>query len=206
MRNITHAVSSYNTVSRRVSFLAAEYAQGPRLSPLVPPCGLGFPQPVGVVSELMERRDNFSEQQRETPGNTSEAPIAKTTEIHHRGLPANFLLAGSANPMHIDRHSHGLQSPMIRELLGLPQLQSVGTKVEHLLSTLLLPDGPLKTPADDLTWQCGRGDKRTRRGKIFKESYGNARRTKKRESERLRRKWELPPGTPVKDIPTMSIE
>ncbi|GJP82707.1 hypothetical protein CLOP_g12955 [Closterium sp. NIES-67] len=47
--------------------------------------------------------------------------------------------------------------------------------------------------------ECGRGDKRTRRGKIFKGSYGNARRDKKRENQRLREKWELPPGVSAED-------
>lgn len=44
-------------------------------------------------------------------------------------------------------------------------------------------------------WECGRGDKRTKKGKRFKGSFGNARATKKRRNKRLRDKWEY--TTPV---------
>ncbi|KAK9096062.1 hypothetical protein Sjap_021559 [Stephania japonica] len=43
---------------------------------------------------------------------------------------------------------------------------------------------------------CGRGDKRTKRGKIFKGSYGNARPKKKEKIARIKDKVEVPSSTP----------
>lgn len=43
---------------------------------------------------------------------------------------------------------------------------------------------------------CGRGDKKTKRGKRFKGSYGNARPKKKEKIERIKNKVEVPQSTP----------
>ncbi|KAJ9189656.1 hypothetical protein P3X46_000921 [Hevea brasiliensis] len=43
---------------------------------------------------------------------------------------------------------------------------------------------------------CGRGDKRTKRGKRFKGSYGNARPKKDKKIERIKDKVEVPRSTP----------
>ncbi|KAK7310595.1 hypothetical protein RJT34_08190 [Clitoria ternatea] len=43
---------------------------------------------------------------------------------------------------------------------------------------------------------CGRGDKKTKRGKIFKGSYGNARPKKEKKIERIKDKVEVPRSTP----------
>ncbi|KAL6963359.1 hypothetical protein U1Q18_003789 [Sarracenia purpurea var. burkii] len=43
---------------------------------------------------------------------------------------------------------------------------------------------------------CGRGDKRTKKGKIFKGSYGNARPKKKEKIQRIKDKVEVPRSTP----------
>ncbi|KAL2925121.1 30S ribosomal protein S31 mitochondrial [Bienertia sinuspersici] len=43
---------------------------------------------------------------------------------------------------------------------------------------------------------CGRGDKRTKRGKRFKGSYGNSRPKKKEMIERFKDKVEVPRSTP----------
>ncbi|CAM6084632.1 unnamed protein product [Calypogeia fissa] len=44
-------------------------------------------------------------------------------------------------------------------------------------------------------WQlCGRGDKRTKKGKRFKGSFGNCRHRKNWDTQRLREKWEIPFG------------
>ncbi|XVF67824.1 hypothetical protein PTKIN_Ptkin10aG0152500 [Pterospermum kingtungense] len=43
---------------------------------------------------------------------------------------------------------------------------------------------------------CGRGDKRTKRGKRFKGSYGNARPKKEKKIERIKDKVEVPRSTP----------
>ncbi|CAA3024125.1 30S ribosomal S31, mitochondrial [Olea europaea subsp. europaea] len=48
---------------------------------------------------------------------------------------------------------------------------------------------------------CGRGDKKTRRGKIFKGSYGNARPKKEKKIERIKDKIEVP-SFPMK-IPSL---
>lgn len=43
---------------------------------------------------------------------------------------------------------------------------------------------------------CGRGDKRTKKGKRFKGSYGNARPKKEKKIERVKDKVEVPRSTP----------
>ncbi|KAL3843404.1 hypothetical protein ACJIZ3_000807 [Penstemon smallii] len=43
---------------------------------------------------------------------------------------------------------------------------------------------------------CGRGDKRTKRGKRFKGSYGNSRPKKEKKIERIKDKVEVPRSTP----------
>jgi len=43
---------------------------------------------------------------------------------------------------------------------------------------------------------CGRGDKKTKRGKIFKGTYGNARPKKEKKIERIKDKVEVPRSTP----------
>ncbi|EXB43291.1 hypothetical protein L484_004480 [Morus notabilis] len=43
---------------------------------------------------------------------------------------------------------------------------------------------------------CGRGDKRTKRGKRFKGSYGNCRPKKEKKIERIKDKVEVPRSTP----------
>ncbi|OAY37187.1 30S ribosomal protein S31, mitochondrial [Manihot esculenta] len=43
---------------------------------------------------------------------------------------------------------------------------------------------------------CGRGDKRTKRGKRFKGSYGNSRPKKDKKIERIKDKVEVPRSTP----------
>ncbi|KAL9238260.1 hypothetical protein vseg_012706 [Gypsophila vaccaria] len=43
---------------------------------------------------------------------------------------------------------------------------------------------------------CGRGDKRTKRGKRFKGSFGNSRPKKKEMIQRLKEKLEVPTSTP----------
>ncbi|XP_077246206.1 30S ribosomal protein S31 [Tasmannia lanceolata] len=43
---------------------------------------------------------------------------------------------------------------------------------------------------------CGRGDKRTKRGKRFKGSYGNSRPKREKKIERIKDKVEVPRSTP----------
>lgn len=43
---------------------------------------------------------------------------------------------------------------------------------------------------------CGRGDKRTQKGKRFKGSYGNSRPKKEKKIERIKDKVEVPRSTP----------
>ncbi|OWM80335.1 30S ribosomal protein S31, mitochondrial [Punica granatum] len=43
---------------------------------------------------------------------------------------------------------------------------------------------------------CGRGDKRTKKGKRFKGSYGNARPKKEKKIERIKDRVEVPRSTP----------
>ncbi|XP_066382376.1 small ribosomal subunit protein bTHXm [Miscanthus floridulus] len=43
---------------------------------------------------------------------------------------------------------------------------------------------------------CGRGDKKTKRGKRFKGSYGNARPKREKKIERIKDRVEVPRSTP----------
>ncbi|CAN0890465.1 30S ribosomal protein S31, mitochondrial [Linum grandiflorum] len=43
---------------------------------------------------------------------------------------------------------------------------------------------------------CGRGDKKTKKGKIFKGTYGNSRPKKEKQIERIKDKNEVPRSTP----------
>lgn len=43
---------------------------------------------------------------------------------------------------------------------------------------------------------CGRGDKKTKKGKIFKGSYGNSRPKKEKKIQRIKDKIEVPSSTP----------
>ncbi|XP_042978615.1 30S ribosomal protein S31, mitochondrial [Carya illinoinensis] len=43
---------------------------------------------------------------------------------------------------------------------------------------------------------CGRGDKKTKKGKRFKGSYGNSRPKKEKKIERIKDKVEVPRSTP----------
>lgn len=43
---------------------------------------------------------------------------------------------------------------------------------------------------------CGRGDKKTKKGKRFKGSYGNCRPKKEKKIERIKDKIEVPRSTP----------
>ncbi|EEF49504.1 30S ribosomal protein S31, mitochondrial [Ricinus communis] len=50
--------------------------------------------------------------------------------------------------------------------------------------------------AEEAPVVCGRGDKRTKKGKRFKGSYGNSRPKKEKMIERIKDKVEVPRSTP----------
>ncbi|XP_071717519.1 small ribosomal subunit protein bTHXm [Rutidosis leptorrhynchoides] len=54
----------------------------------------------------------------------------------------------------------------------------------------------VSTPAAPETILCGRGDKRTKKGKLFKGSYGNSRPKKDKKIQRIKDKLEVPRSTP----------
>ncbi|KAI3905260.1 hypothetical protein MKW92_040013 [Papaver armeniacum] len=43
---------------------------------------------------------------------------------------------------------------------------------------------------------CGRGDKRTKKGKIFNGTFGNSRPKKEKQIERIKERVEVPTSTP----------
>ncbi|KAJ1386321.1 30S ribosomal protein [Sesbania bispinosa] len=59
---------------------------------------------------------------------------------------------------------------------------------------LLTAERPSLTAASPIL--CGRGDKKTKKGKRFKGSYGNARPKKEKMIERIKDKVEVPRSTP----------
>ncbi|XP_028767966.1 30S ribosomal protein S31, mitochondrial [Neltuma alba] len=63
-------------------------------------------------------------------------------------------------------------------------------------STATSPAAPSCGGAIPLPVLCGRGDKKTKRGKRFKGSYGNARPKREKMIERIKDKVEVPRSTP----------
>ncbi|KAF9684423.1 hypothetical protein SADUNF_Sadunf04G0116800 [Salix dunnii] len=52
---------------------------------------------------------------------------------------------------------------------------------------------------------CGRGDKKTKKGKRFKGTFGNARPKKEKKIERMKDKVELPPAIALRDLETSPL-
>ncbi|KAH7280452.1 hypothetical protein KP509_37G068200 [Ceratopteris richardii] len=52
---------------------------------------------------------------------------------------------------------------------------------------------------------CGRGDKKTKKGKRFRHRFGNPRPNRDHQIRRIRERWEQPPGTPW-PVPGLSVE
>jgi 30S ribosomal protein S31 len=59
---------------------------------------------------------------------------------------------------------------------------------------VLIPSGAVAAEAEAVT--CGRGDKKTKRGKRFKGSFGNARPKREKKIERIKDRVEVPRSTP----------
>ena len=60
----------------------------------------------------------------------------------------------------------------------------------------LAPARPPALLAEVEVVTCGRGDKKTKRGKRFKGSYGNARPKREKKIERIKDRVEVPRSTP----------
>ncbi|XP_074564853.1 small ribosomal subunit protein bTHXm-like [Curcuma longa] len=73
----------------------------------------------------------------------------------------------------------GAQQPAVR---ALGSLTSASSSASASATGLVVP--------------CGRGDKKTERGKRFKGSYGNARGKRKTMIQRIKDKVEVPRSTP----------
>ncbi|KAK3129636.1 hypothetical protein QOZ80_6BG0482620 [Eleusine coracana subsp. coracana] len=61
-------------------------------------------------------------------------------------------------------------------------------------SPVPVPAAAVAAEAEAMT--CGRGDKKTKRGKRFKGSFGNARPKKEKKIERIKDRVEVPRSTP----------
>ncbi|XP_050233834.1 30S ribosomal protein S31, mitochondrial [Mercurialis annua] len=83
-------------------------------------------------------------------------------------------------------------------------MQWCGASAKRLLATHLLSStaprigGAVDVPAAAAAAPivCGRGDKRTKKGKRFKGSYGNSRPKKEKMIERIKDRVEVPRSTP----------
>ncbi|KAK8966327.1 hypothetical protein KSP40_PGU020305 [Platanthera guangdongensis] len=64
----------------------------------------------------------------------------------------------------------------------------------HSISTSSVSQSPTGTVTGLMT--CGRGDKKTKRGKRFKGSFGNSRPKKEKKIERIKDRIEVPRSTP----------
>ncbi|KAF7073792.1 hypothetical protein CFC21_078734 [Triticum aestivum] len=60
----------------------------------------------------------------------------------------------------------------------------------------LAPARPPALLAEGEAVTCGRGDKKTKRGKRFKGSYGNSRPKREKKIERIKDRVEVPRSTP----------
>ncbi|KNA24469.1 hypothetical protein SOVF_015330 [Spinacia oleracea] len=74
----------------------------------------------------------------------------------------------------------------------------------RIMSTHRFPESPISAPYSSMASSsslsesivCGRGDKKTKRGKRFKGSFGNSRPKKKEMIQRFKEKVEVPSNTP----------
>ncbi|KAK0583503.1 hypothetical protein LWI29_037601 [Acer saccharum] len=82
----------------------------------------------------------------------------------------------------------------------MAMMQWCGAVARRVLATTPRPSLPspaaTSVAASDAPILCGRGDKKTKRGKRFKGSYGNSRPKKEKMQERLKDKVEVPRSTP----------
>ncbi|XP_054787934.1 30S ribosomal protein S31, mitochondrial-like [Prosopis cineraria] len=69
-------------------------------------------------------------------------------------------------------------------------------KTQRRTLTVTAPAAPSYAGAMPLPVLCGRGDKKTKRGKRFKGSYGNSRPKREKMIERIKDKVEVPRSTP----------
>ncbi|KAK2978291.1 hypothetical protein RJ640_017142 [Escallonia rubra] len=70
------------------------------------------------------------------------------------------------------------------------------TNERRLAFSSLSSTSSSSTPSPAAPILCGRGDKRTKKGKRFKGSYGNARPKKEKKQERIKDRVEVPRSTP----------
>ncbi|CAI0378263.1 unnamed protein product [Linum tenue] len=77
-------------------------------------------------------------------------------------------------------------------------MQRCGGAARRTLAAVTQPSSASSIPYSVLGFpiQCGRGDKKTKKGKIFIGSYGNSRPKKDKKIERIKDKNELPRSTP----------
>ncbi|KAK2665448.1 hypothetical protein Ddye_004022 [Dipteronia dyeriana] len=78
----------------------------------------------------------------------------------------------------------------------MAMMQRCGAVARRVMATTPRPSIPypaaMAAAASDAPILCGRGDKKTKRGKRFKGSYGNSRPKKEKMIERLKDKVEVP--------------
>ncbi|KAH6785976.1 30S ribosomal protein S31 [Perilla frutescens var. hirtella] len=70
----------------------------------------------------------------------------------------------------------------------------VASAVEQRMAFSSLASSMAAAPGEAIV--CGRGDKKTKRGKRFKGSFGNVRPKKDKKIERIKDKIEVPRSTP----------
>uniref|UniRef100_A0A2N9FZM2 30S ribosomal protein S31, mitochondrial n=1 Tax=Fagus sylvatica TaxID=28930 RepID=A0A2N9FZM2_FAGSY len=86
----------------------------------------------------------------------------------------------------------------------MAMMQWCGTVVRRVMMTHRPASSSLTTPTPTSSMGgggvvpivCGRGDKKTKKGKRFKGSYGNARPKKEKKIERIKDRVEVPRSTP----------
>ena len=114
-----------------------------------------------------------------------------TTQIHARGLPLHLWTAD----IPVCSHLHICEDPETTEPAGLGIIFSALQSGHSLTNAVTESAG-----ASGLEYECGRGDKRSKKGKRFKHSHGKLRPSRGELARRLRAKWEIsgpPPGTPA---------
>lgn len=120
----------------------------------------------------------------------------KSFESETKYVPKNFEPDFLRNPEISSPFFGFLKLPLLRE----PLRHEERIDICHEKSDTCHETEASEKEAKDAVYDCGRGDKRTKKGKIFKHSHGNRRPSRGNRNRLIRDKWEIEgllPGQPM---------
>ena len=171
-----------------------------QLSNSNPICPLIVQPPIishSTSSQLHFRLDDemFSKAHGKTHAEVFSAPDqllrSMITEIRARASPVHSWTA----ELLVDSRLRFCENSKTAEPAGLGLVLSA-LRSGHSLPSVVAESAGVSS----LEYECGRGDKRSKKGKRFKHSHGKLRPSRGELARRLRVKWEIsgpPPGTPT---------